>query len=197
MCFECKSTKHLINDCPHKDKVEKINDKVHLTLISGAEKNGQAWDLIEVLVKAILDTACSNIAVEKAWMNEYLKMLSKKCREKAQKSSRVQIIVSSCLCSWGPEEVKALQSTKSNQKTLNLIQIISQFVIFFLQNFCQTYMQYRHQSLKFCNVTYIFLNSTASKGCSTVSCCQSSAFNHPYLSCDHCDQWLFHGIFFY
>ena len=42
MCFECKSTKHLINDCPHKDKVEKVNDKVHLTLISGAEKNGQA-----------------------------------------------------------------------------------------------------------------------------------------------------------
>ena len=110
MCFECKSTKHLINDCPHKDKVEKVNDKVHLTLISGAERNGQAWNLIEVLVKAILDTACSNIAVEKAWMNEYLKMLSKKCREKADKSSRVQIIVSIWRKTWRKRFLRYLHS---------------------------------------------------------------------------------------
>ena len=34
------------------------------------------------------------------------------------------------------------------------------------------------------------------KGWSTINYCQSSAFDHPYLSCnDHCDWWVFHEIF--
>ena len=34
------------------------------------------------------------------------------------------------------------------------------------------------------------------KGRSTINYCQSSAFDHPYLSCnDHCDWWVFHEIF--
>ena len=134
MCFECKSTKHLINDCPHKDKVEKVNDKVHLTLISGAERNGQAWNLIEVLVKAILDTACSNIAVEKAWMNEHLKMLHKKCREKADKSSRVQIIVSVWRKTWRKRFLRYLHSCACSSLTrrwkfLLVVKVISRIWI--------------------------------------------------------------------
>ena len=34
----------------------------------------------------------------------------------------------SCLCSWGSEEAKALQSPQSSQRTFNLIHIITRFV---------------------------------------------------------------------
>ena len=41
-------------------------------------------------------------------------------------------------------------------------------------------------------------SSTENKGWSTVNCCQSPAFDRPYLSYnDHCDWWLFQEIFFY
>ena len=41
-------------------------------------------------------------------------------------------------------------------------------------------------------------SSAANKGRSMVNCCQSPAFDLPYLSCnDHCDRWLFQEIFFY
>ena len=44
-----------------------------------------------------------------------------------------------------------------------------------------------------CIITY----SIANKGQTTVNYCQSSADDHPYLSCnDHCDQWVFQEIIF-
>ena len=40
--------------------------------------------------------------------------------------------------------------------------------------------------------------STANKGQSTVNYCQSSALDHPHLSCyDHCDWCFFQEIFFF
>ena len=50
----------------------------------------------------------------------------------------------------------------------------------------------------FSNLKTTFCNSAANKGQSTVNYCQSSAFDHPYLSRnDHCDRWLFQEIFFH
>ena len=46
-------------------------------------------------------------------------------------------------------------------------------------------------------VSEIHCVSAANKGRSTVSYCQSSVFDRPYLLFnDHCDQWLFPEIFF-
>ena len=65
--------------------------------------------------------------------------------------------VKSSLCSWGPGKTRALQSIQRSQRTLNLIQIITRFEMFFLRNFCQTYTLCRHQSLKYRNGTTYFL----------------------------------------
>ena len=63
-------------------------------------------------------------------------------------------------------------------------------VFFFFYDFITLFI-----CLLFYNFTYI---STAYKGWSMVIYCQSSAFDHPYLSCnDHCDLWLFQEMFFF
>ena len=41
--------------------------------------------------------------------------------------------------------------------TLHLIQVITQFEMFFLRNSCQTYTVCRHRSLKYCNSNIHFL----------------------------------------
>ena len=69
----------------------------HLTLITGAERNGQALNLTEMLAKAILDTACTNTAAGKTWMNEYFKMLSKQSRKEGDQNSRA----TKSLCQFG------------------------------------------------------------------------------------------------
>ena len=65
--------------------------------------------------------------------------------------------VNCCIFRWDPREAKALQSTKSGQRALKLIQIITQSEMSFLQNFCQTYTQCRHNSLNYCNGNMLFL----------------------------------------
>ena len=53
----------------------------------------------------------------------------------------------------GTEEAKALQSNQSSQRTLNLIQLITQFVMFFLRNFCQRHKDTNHSGVVM--LTYI------------------------------------------
>ena len=89
-CFECESTKHLVNECPHRkgEKVEEANLTVHLTLISATERSGRSQNMMDTLGRAILDTACTKTVAGKQWMNEYVKMLGEKERNLIEKTAR-------------------------------------------------------------------------------------------------------------
>ena len=52
---------------------------------------------------------------------------------------------------------KHCRALKGTMVQLSLTQIITQFEMFFLWNFCQAYMACRHQSLKYCNDNIHFL----------------------------------------
>ena len=90
LCFECESTKHLVNECPHRkgEKVEEANLTVHLTLISATERSGRSQNMMDTLGRAILDTACTKTVAGKQWMNEYVKMLGEKERNLIEKTAR-------------------------------------------------------------------------------------------------------------
>ena len=46
----------------------------------------------------------------------------------------------------------------NQSNVLNVIQVITEFQMFFLRDFCQTYKPYRHQSLKYKMLKYISCN---------------------------------------
>jgi hypothetical protein len=78
-CFECESTKHLVNECPHRKGEEKI---------SGTERSGRSQNMMDTLGMAILDTACTKTIAGKQWMHEYVKMLGEKERNLIEKTAR-------------------------------------------------------------------------------------------------------------
>ena len=48
-CFECDSTKHIVSDCPHRQKTEDVNLNVHITLFNSGPGGAQKKLLIETL----------------------------------------------------------------------------------------------------------------------------------------------------
>ena len=85
-CHECDSTKHFVNECPHR-RVENANVSVHLTLLTGSTSKEQLALLKKTLGKGILDTACTKTVAGVSWINEYLQMLSEKERNTVENSA--------------------------------------------------------------------------------------------------------------
>ena len=76
-CYECDSTKHLANKCPHrKESVYEQQVNVHITLLSSEPQNHRKGLLYESFGKAVLDSACSKTVTGELWFDEYVKILS-------------------------------------------------------------------------------------------------------------------------
>jgi len=87
-CYDCESTKHLIGDCPHKKKQEEAAEyTVHVSLITATDQTGKR-SIISLVGKGILDTGCTKMVAGKAWMDEFMHMLSEEDKEKMVSSSR-------------------------------------------------------------------------------------------------------------
>ena len=87
-CHECDSTKHFLNDCPHRC-VEGAKIAIHVTLIAGSASKEQDAMLKESLARDILDSACTKIVAGKIWTDEYVSMLTNWEREEVLKSAKV------------------------------------------------------------------------------------------------------------
>ena len=86
-CHECDSTKHLVQQCPHRYEAEDVNMNVHITLVNSKSDQTQKNLLVEALRKALLDTGCSMMVVGKVWLDEYLGTLPAVEMEKVQEGS--------------------------------------------------------------------------------------------------------------
>ena len=87
-CHECDSTKHFLNDCPHR-RVEGAKMAIHVTLIAGSVSEEQDVMLKESLARGILDSACIKTVAGKIWTDEYVSMLTNREREEVLKSATV------------------------------------------------------------------------------------------------------------
>ena len=63
-CHECDSTKHFLNDCPHR-RVEGAKMGIHVTLIAGSASKEQDVMLKESLARGILDSTCTETVAGK------------------------------------------------------------------------------------------------------------------------------------
>ena len=87
-CHECDSTKHFLNDCPHRH-VEGAKMAIHVTLIAGSASKEQDVTLKKSLARGILDSACTKTVAGKIWTDEYVSMLTNQEREEVLKSAKV------------------------------------------------------------------------------------------------------------
>ena len=88
-CFECESTMHMIKDCPHKVKTtEHAEYMVQLTFVAGLASREQDAMMYEALARAIIDCGCTKTVAGKAWVEEFLTMLSQEERERVEKSAK-------------------------------------------------------------------------------------------------------------
>ena len=87
-CHECDSTRHFVNECPHR-RVEDAKMTIHLTLIAGSASKDQEVMLLDSLGRGILDSACTKTVAGKTWIDEFLALLSDKEREEALNSKKI------------------------------------------------------------------------------------------------------------
>ena len=90
-CHECDSTKHFLNDCPHRH-VEGAEMAIHVTLIAGSVSKEQDVMLKESLARGILDSACTRRVAGKIWTDEYVYMLTNWQREEILKSAKSEFV---------------------------------------------------------------------------------------------------------
>ena len=88
-CYECDSTKHFANQCPHRqNKNEEVHYvqqqgseetllNVHVTLINLKTETLRGSLLKETFGKGLLDTGCSKTVSGKVWMDEFVQTLSR------------------------------------------------------------------------------------------------------------------------
>ena len=76
-CFECDSTKHWANQCPHRQqRKEDVQMNVHVTLLNTKMESQKGSLLNETFGKGLLDSGCSKTVAGAVWVEEFIKTLS-------------------------------------------------------------------------------------------------------------------------
>ena len=79
-CYECDSTKHFANKCPHRStrKKEDVEMNVHIALLTATP---QGTLLSETFGKMLLDSGCSKTVAGKIWLDEITETMSQSDKE--------------------------------------------------------------------------------------------------------------------
>ena len=82
-CHECDSKKHLVRQCPHRDKPKevKVSDVEQIKAVNVTLVTENLPHLQDGLGKGILDCGCTKTVAGNVWMSEYINQLDPESRQ--------------------------------------------------------------------------------------------------------------------